>query len=402
VEEEEPRWTTPVGLAVVGLVVVANAVGGVGLGTTGNALVVTVSVAIYCVSAVVFLLWFGAPPAVTVVLLLVMGFSATATHHGDPTGTGGIGLYLGVAFAPLRLPLRTAAVVSLVVVAAFDVQLALEAANPLVFILVVDGGAAFFFLLGTLLRREREQRLEVARLVGELEASREAEKASAALAERSRLAREMHDVLAHTLSGLALQVQGARSLARAVVPAGPDGEELVSVLDRAHTLARDGLAEARQAIGALRGARLPGPELLPALVEEHRRAQTGGCRLDIAGEPLPLPAEARLALYRTAQEALSNVRKHAPGAPVEVRLDWRPARVCLVVENGGGRPADPEVSAAGAGYGLTGMAERARLLGGDLAAAPTAAGFRVALRLPVPQQGVQEVPRVQQVQEVQP
>jgi signal transduction histidine kinase len=298
---DEPRWTTPVGLAVVGLVVVANALGGVGLGTSGDALVVTVSVAVYCVSAVVFLLWFDAPPAVTVGLLLVMGFSAAATHHGDPTGTGGIGLYLGVAFAPLRLPLRTAAVVSAVVVLAFDVQLALEAADPLVFILVVDGGAAFFFLLGMLLRREREQRLEVARLVSELEASREAEKGAAALAERSRLAREMHDVLAHTLSGLALQVQGARSLARTVVPPGPDGEELVAVLDRAHTLARDGLAEARQAIGALRGAQLPGPELLPALIEEHRHAHPAACRFDVSGAPAPLSPEARLALYRTAQ-----------------------------------------------------------------------------------------------------
>ncbi len=101
----------PVGLAVVGLVVAANAMGGVGFGTSGDALVVTVSVAVYCVAAVVFLLWFDAPRPVTVTLLLVMAVAATATHSGDPTGTGGVGLYLGTAFAPLRLPLRTAAVV---------------------------------------------------------------------------------------------------------------------------------------------------------------------------------------------------------------------------------------------------------------------------------------------------
>jgi signal transduction histidine kinase len=380
--EAEPRWTTPVGLAVVGLVVLANAAGGVGLGTSGDALVVTVSVAVYCVTAVVFLLWFDAPRSATIALLLVMGLAASATHHGDPTGTGGIGLYLGVAFAPLRLPLRSAAVVSAVVVLAFDVQLALEAANPLVFILVVDGGAAFFFFLGMLLRREREQRLEVARLLGELEASREAEKAAAALAERSRLAREMHDVLAHTLSGLALHVQGARSLARTVVPAGADGEELVTVLDRAHALARDGLAEARQAIRALRGADLPGPELLPALVQEYRESQRAEARLTVTGEPIPLHADARLALYRTAQEALSNVRKHAPRARVDVTLAWDPDVVRLVVASEGGRAPDAEVSASGSGYGLTGMAERARLLGGDVVAGPTASGFRVELRLP--------------------
>jgi signal transduction histidine kinase len=380
---DEPRWPIPVGLGVVGLVVLANAASRVGLGTSGNALVVTVSVAVYCVAAVVFLLWFDAPRGATIGLLLVMGFAATATHHGDPTGTGGIGLYLGVAFAPLRLPLRSAAVVSAIVVLAFNVQLALEAEDPLVFILVVDGGAAFFFLLGTLLRREREQRLEVARLVAELEASREAEKASAALAERARLAREMHDVLAHTLSGLALHVQGARSLARSVVDPGPDGEELVEVLDRAHTLARDGLAEARQAIRALRGADLPGPELLPALLEEYRRSQHAEALVTETGTPVPLPADARLALYRTAQEALSNVRKHAPGARVEVRLTWRADDVCLVVENAGGGAPDAQVSTSGSGYGLTGMSERARLLGGEVDAGPTASGFRVALRLPL-------------------
>jgi len=380
--QEEPRWTIPVGLGVVGLVVLANAAGTVGLGTSGNALVVTVSVAVYCVSAVVFLLWFDAPRWATIGLLLVMGFAATATHHGDPTGTGGIGLYLGVAFAPLRLPLRPAAVVSAIVVLAFNAQLALEAQNPLVFILVVDGGAAFFFLLGTLLRREQEQRLQVARLLAELEESREAEKTSAALAERARLAREMHDVLAHTLSGLALHVQGARSLARTAAE-GPDGEELVSVLDRAHTLARDGLAEARQAIRALRGTDLPGPELLPALLEEYRTTQHAQAHLTQEGSLVPLPADARLALYRTAQEALSNVRKHAPGARVDVRLAWGTDDVRLVVENAGGGKPDADVSASGSGYGLTGMAERARLLGGELDAGRTENGFRVALRLPL-------------------
>ena len=291
--QEERRWVVPAGLAVVGLVVLANAAGKVGLGTSGDALVVTVSVAVYTVAAVVFLLWFDAPRPVTVALLLVMAVAATATHHGDPTGTGGIGLYLGVAFAPLRLPVRTAAVVAVVSVLLFDLQLLLEAADPGVFVLVVDGGAAFFFFLGVLLRREREQRLEVARLLAELEASREAETAAAALAERSRLAREMHDVLAHTLSGLALQLQGARALARSL-PADAGTAELADAVERAHGLARNGLAEARQAIGALRGAPLPGPETLDTLVEEHRRATDTPCRLQVEGAPGELPADGRL------------------------------------------------------------------------------------------------------------
>jgi signal transduction histidine kinase len=382
---EERRWVTPAGLAVVGLVVLANALGKVGLGTSGDALVVTVSVVVFAVASVVFLTWFTAPTGITVVLLLVMAAAATMTHHGDPTGSGGIGLYLGVAFAPLRLPVRTAAAVAVASVLMFDVQLLLEAPDPVVFVLVVDAGAAFFFFLGLLLQREREQRLQVARLLAELEASREVEKEAAALAERSRLAREMHDVLAHTLSGLALQLQGAKALARALPP-DADTAELVDVVERAHAMARGGLAEARQAIGALRNARLPGPEALAALVEEHRLATDTACRLTVEGVPGELPAEGRLALYRTAQEALSNVRKHAPGAPVDVRLAWEPDAAVLDVQDGAGpstgRPAAPG-QGNGGGYGLIGMAERARLLGGDLVAAPTPQGFRVTLRLPL-------------------
>jgi signal transduction histidine kinase len=320
-------------------------------------------------------------------LLLVMAAASTATHHGDPTGTGGIGLYLGMAFAPLRLDVRTAAVVSLVEVLMFDVQLALEAANPLVFILVVDGGAAFFFFLGVLLRHEQAQREHVARLLVDLERSREAEKAAAALAERSRLARELHDVLAHTLSGLALQLEGATALARS--PSADD--QLTTVLDRAHGLARTGLAEARHAISALRGSVLPGPELLPDLVAEHRAATGVECSLVTTGEPRELTAEGRLAIYRSTQEALSNIRKHAPGARVDVHLHWDHEAVSLLVEDCDPRPRRPQevtstagpTGPVGPGYGLTGMAERAAALGGRLEVGSTATGFRVALDLPL-------------------
>ena len=226
----------------------------------------------------------------------------------------------------------------------------------------------------------------MARLLAELEASREAEKTVRRLG-RARAPRQGD---ARRPRAHALRPGAARAGRPLIGPGGgadgPDGEELVGVLDRAHTLARDGLAEARQAIGALRGADLPGPELLPALLEEYRRSQHAEAVLAITGTPVPLPADARLALYRTAQEALSNVRKHAPGACVDVRLTWGAHEVCLVVEDTGGGTPDAEVSSSGSGYGLTGMSERARLLGGELEAGPTASGFRVALRLPVGQE----------------
>ena len=159
-------------------------------------------------TAVLFLLWVDAPRLVVRGLLLTMSAAAAVTHHGDPTRSGGVGLYLGMAFAPLRLDVRRAAAMCTVGVLLFDAQLLLEAPNAGVFVLVVNGGAAFFFLLGLLLRREGEQRARGTTLLAELEASREAEKAAPALTERSRLAREMHDVLAHTLSGLVLQLDG--------------------------------------------------------------------------------------------------------------------------------------------------------------------------------------------------
>jgi signal transduction histidine kinase len=225
------------------------------------------------------------------------------------------------------------------------------------------------------------RRLRADRLVVELEVSREAEKAAAAEAERARLAREMHDVLAHTLTGLVLQLDGARLRARA----GHADGELAETVARAHALARDGLVEARRAISTLRGDVLPGPELLPALVDEHRRSIEGDCRLTIAGDPVPLSADARLALYRTAQEALNNVRKHAPGARVDVSLQWMPDDAVLTVENAGARPAG-ELGTTGGGYGLAGLAERAELLGGHLESGLTMDGYRVRLRVPLHRQ----------------
>ncbi len=377
---------TPVGLAVVGLVVAANAAGAVGFGGSGDALVVTVGVAAYVVFALLFLLWVDAPRPVNMALVVGMSGAAALTHHGDPTSSGGVGLYLGMAFAPLRLDVRSAAAVCVLGVVIFDVQLLLEAPNAGVFVLVVTGGAAFFFLLGLLLRREGEQRAEVTRLLRELRASQEAEKAAATLAERARLAREMHDVLAHTLSGLVLQLDGLRLLAGA---RGAD-PELREGLERAHRLARTGLSESRQAITALRGEAVPGPELLRALVAEHREATVRECRLVEEGVPRSLAADARLTLYRTAQEALSNIRKHAPTAVVRVRLCWQHDEVVLEVDDTGHAVAVGSVpapaAAGGSGYGLTGMAERAELAGGSLEAGPTEVGFRIVLRLPIPQE----------------
>ena len=373
------RWLVPVGLAIIGLVVAATAGGSVGLGRSDRPLMSAIGLAVYVAAGVSFLLWDAAPRPVVIALLLVLATAATLVHHADPNGPV-VGLYLATAFAPLRLELRSAIVVAAVGVAIFDAGLLIDAPNAPVFILVVTGGAAFFFLLGALLRSEEEQRIRADHLVEELETSREAEKAAAAVAERARLAREMHDVLAHTLTGLVVQLDGARLLARS-----REDDELAEIVQRAHGLARDGLAEARQAISALRGDELPGPALLDRLVTDTSEATGIHAELAVTGDPRPLAPEVGLALYRTAQEALINTAKYAGhGGRAELSLTYRPGGIELAIEDARAPDAAPP-SAGGltfGGYGLTGMRERAELLGGRLTAGPTDHGFQVLLWLP--------------------
>ncbi len=213
----------------------------------------------------------------------------------------------------------------------------------------------------------------------ELKASRASEAQAAAAAERGRLAREMHDVLAHSLSALALQLETTRLLAR---DRGVS-DDIAQSIDRAHHLAASGLDEARRAIAAQRGDELPGPERIGALADAFKEQSGLPVALEVRGEPRELPPEARLAVYRTAQEALTNVRRHATAERVDVRLDYAPDSTVLVVEDHAvpGSPPPASVGLTG-GYGLTGMRERAELLGGELLATPTPRGFRVELRLP--------------------
>ncbi len=151
-------------------------------------------------------------------------------------------------------------------------------------------GALPWFLVMRQMRHMREQNLA-------LEASQAAEARAAAALERSRLAREMHDVLAHTLSALALQLESTRLLAhdRGV------GSDVSRAIDQAHGLAASGLEEARRAISTARGDALPGPERLRSLAQAVSEQSGLPVSVDVRGEPRELAAEARLAVYRTAQ-----------------------------------------------------------------------------------------------------
>ncbi|MCW0212916.1 MAG: histidine kinase [Pseudonocardia sp.] len=241
----------------------------------------------------------------------------------------------------------------------------------LITLAVVPFGLLSVLLLG-MSRRDAHHRAEE-RAVALAAATRASEEhlRAAALAERARIARDVHDVLAHSLSALAVQLQGARLMVQRD-GAPPD---TVAQIERAQRLATEGLAEARRAVSALRDGAVDIAAELRALVDVHP-----GAALDV-GPGLPdLPDPARDALLRTAQEALSNARKHAPGAPVDVRLRGAAHGVELVVSDRTGEPSAP---AGDGGYGLVGMAERAALIGADLETGPTEDGWRVRLWVPV-------------------
>jgi signal transduction histidine kinase len=223
----------------------------------------------------------------------------------------------------------------------------------------------------------RQQTEQAARLRLELERSKVAQARGALLAERQRLAREMHDVLAHSLSGLLLNVESARLLAERD-PADP---RLLAALDRANQLAHSGLDEARQAIGMLRDDALPCAASLSTLVDGFRTGTGTVCDLEVSGPARQIGAAAGLAVYRVGQEALTNIRKHAAPDRVRVDLAYEPDGVRLTVADIG-LPSERAANLDGGGYGLSGMRERAELLDGSLTAHATTTGFLVELWVP--------------------
>jgi signal transduction histidine kinase len=294
-------------------------------------------------------------------------------------GTGAvIGMAATLISAASRLPVRAGAMAAIVLSAAFLLADGLQDhwSNPLALAFSASG-LAFAYLATGSVRRIRQERERAEALLAELQQTRAAEIERAALAERTRIAREIHDVLAHTLSALAVQLEGTRML----IEQRPGDPAALAAVERAHRLASEGLAEARRAIGALRGDSLPGADGLRQLADDFSAATGTPTTFDVDGEPIPLTPESQLALYRTAQEALTNVRKHARSATsVRVQLCYTADGAELVVEDTAPGGAPPERSPTG--YGLLGMRERAELVGGRLDAAPSPAGFRVRLWLP--------------------
>ncbi|GAB3164841.1 sensor histidine kinase [Myceligenerans halotolerans] len=281
-----------------------------------------------------------------------------------------------------------------------------------------EGAGTFAFLIFCtawalgLFRRSRRAMLDALRDRAErLQLESDQQAAIAAGAERARIAREMHDVVAHSLSIVIAQADGGRYAARS------DPAAATRALDTIAETGRAALADMRKILGVLRTSPPPGgvpgsgapalsgeqgsggqgdgpapiapqPDVtqIEALVEQSR---SDGLRVSYAriGEERQLPPGIGLNIYRVAQEALTNVRKHAGPSPrVTVLIRWGEREIELTVsDDGRGLASNTQPGAPGAGYGLVGMRERAELFGGRLTAGPrSGGGFQVRFVVPVP------------------
>jgi signal transduction histidine kinase len=253
-----------------------------------------------------------------------------------------------------------------------------------------DGIAAVFtaavvVFAGAIVRSRRGSRQELA------VAERRHEGERALLEERQRIARELHDVVAHHMSVIAIQAEAAPYKVSDPAP------ELVESFADIRASALSGLQELRRVLGVLRQDGVvtmpqPGLDDLTVLLNS---ARDGGVTVeaDITGSPRPLPEGVDLSAYRIVQEALSNAMRHAPGAEVQVNLDYGDSALKIEVRNSRG-PVEGNDSwvGVGAGHGIIGMRERAAMLGGELTAGPTGAGeFLVSAALPVSNGSREEV-----------
>ena len=278
------------------------------------------------------------------------------------------GLFAGIAFQALP----AAGVGGIGVGALVVATLAVGAPG----VLVVEGVASVVIglMVGASRRQYTERTFQAEELLAErVRADAERDRA-AALAERNRIGREVHDVLAHSLGALSVQLDAADAL----LENSHDPTRARQLVQQARRLAVQGLEETRQAVHALRDEPVALAEQLASL------AARDGAELTVTGAPRPLGADAGLALYRAAQEAVTNARKHAPGAPVSILLEFAPQSTTLKVTNGLCPDTDisSELKTTGGGFGLQGMRERIELLGGQVVAEPSARGWTVQVAVP--------------------
>jgi len=317
------------------------------------------------------------PLAIALVTGAAMSVSSTA---GAPAALAAVSL----ATHRRVVPIAIAAVPWVSSMFVFEQWIPDEVIEPTAWWVIVLAGAAvyaFDVAIGLYIGARRALVASLHERALEAERERELHVAAAQAGERTRIAREMHDVLAHRISLVAMHA-GALAYRDDLDAAAT---RQTAGLIQQH--ARRALAELRQVLGVLRadaaGVEPPQPTLagLPALVDDARAAgATVEVADDLDGEPPELVSRTA---YRVVQEALTNARKHAPGAPIRVRLGGRPGGLLAIEVDSG--PAAPGASApgiGGTGTGLAGLAERVALVEGTLEYGPSGTGFAVRAWLP--------------------
>jgi signal transduction histidine kinase len=322
-----------------------------------------------------------APVAVFAVVMLLCGAQLLFVDEFIAANAAAlVALYTLVVYAPRRL-----AAIGFAVTLAGAVPYATLFDNPsssdaLVTWLLLAGQIVLAAALGDRTRTRLGDRARLEERARLLAAERDQQATIAAAAERARIARELHDVVAHSLSVVIAQADGGRYAAE------QDPDQAKAALHTIATTAREAQAEMRRALGILReqpGAPFrpqPGVGDLPTLIARTREAGLA-VELTETGVAGDLPPAAAVTLYRVAQEALTNVLKHAgPGAKSTVTLRWEPDRVTLIVRDDGSGAA---ASDDGRGAGLVGMRERVEPRGGTLTTGPHPdGGFEVRAEIP--------------------
>jgi signal transduction histidine kinase len=317
-----------------------------------------VLVAFIVLAAIGELFLIGPPDSLTQVLMLLTVTYTVGAHADGRRGAAGLGI--GVAGVG-------------VVAVLYDPS---DVVFPIVFFVVSP------WLVGRLLRNTMLTARELAERAELAEHAREDEERRAVMAERNRVARELHDVLAHNLSVVVVQAGAARRIVER------DPERAAEVAALIELTGREALAELRHLFGPVRRSdRSPPPEQ-PGLDDLERlatRVRHAGLEVDlrIEGEPVPLPAGVDLTAYRVVQEALTNALKHASAEGATVMLSYEPNELALTIEDHGDGLGAERLDTLGGGHGLVGMEERVALYGGLLQAGPReAGGFAVRARLP--------------------
>jgi signal transduction histidine kinase len=357
-----------------------------GVASSGPGLIVAITAGLASAGWLVMITPPRRHPALLIATLAVQVTCGAVLAGITQSGPGVVLPAVGVFDAVVLLTPAAAVTITLAGVVALTAA-AVAAGGP-----ALPAVAGYTFALAAALllgfnRRQYMARVEQGDLLlAQAERARREQARAATLEERTRIAREIHDVLAHSLGALTVQLD----VTEALLDNGADTTVLRTHVTRARRLAVDGLTEARRAVTALREDTPPLPALLDGLLAQYRADSGAPARLQITGIPRALPPDAALATLRTAQEAISNTRKHAPHAAVTVDLAYQDDAATLTITDtppASDQPATAREPAAlartGGGYGLTGLRERAELLGGTLLAGPDGAAWTVQLRLPV-------------------